>query len=151
MELTTRQHTLKNYLEQNFEKGKWFTIEEICEANIGYELNTNPYSHDKCIKLSQDVKALNWATNVKRYIPIIKNKKGSIKLCETEQELKDFVAKEERKIERVCEYKNHLKSLIKVDGSVPIINLAGRVLDTDEMKAVDVYKKDTTELADQSN
>ena len=148
--LTTRCHRLKDYLYDNFESGKYFSIEEICGAGLGYKLNLNARCHDRCLPLAQDVKKLNWATNVERYIPIIKNKQGGIKLCESEQELKDFVAKEEKRVEKICEYKNHLKSLINVDGSVPIINLANRALKLDEMKPVDVYKKDTTELADQS-
>ena len=138
--LNSRQHRLKDWLHENFVSGKYFTIEEICNAGLGYELNTNPRIHDKCVALSNDVKQLNWATNVERYIPIIKDNKGSIKLCETEQELKDFVAKEERKVEKACEYKNHLKSLIQVDGTMPFINLAGRVLGESEIKPIDVYK-----------
>ena len=149
--LTPRQHALKNWLEQNFISGKYFTIEEICNAGLGYKLNTNPRIHDKCVALGNDVKALNWATNCERYIPIIKDKKGGIKLCETEQELKDFVDSETRKVDKVWQYANHLKSLIKVDGSVPIINLANRSLSLNEMKPVDVYKKDTHQNADQSN
>ena len=148
--LDSRQHGLKNYLERNFEKGRWFTIEEICGADLGYTLNTNPRIHDKCIALSNDVKALNWATNVERYIPIIKDKRGAIKLCENEQELKDWIAKEERKVEKACQYKNHLKSLIQIDGTCPCINLANRVLDIDEIKPIDVYKKDTAQTTDQS-
>lgn len=141
MALTTRCHSLKNWLEANFVSGKYFTIEEICNANIGYTLNTNPYTHDKCIKLSQDVKALNWATNVERYIPIIKDKKGSIKLCETREELEAFIESENKKVEKVCEYANHLKSLIKIDGTLPFINLANRVLTESEIKPVEVYAK----------
>lgn len=138
--LITRQHNLKNYLEEHFEKGKYFTIEELCAAGLGYKLNTNPRTHHKCITIWNDVKALNWATNVERYIPIITNKQGAIKLCENEQELKDFIAKEEKKVERACEYKNHLKALIQIDGTIPCINLANRVLGLDELKVVEVYK-----------
>ena len=145
--LITRQHTLKNWLEAHFESGKFFTIETIVknvvdsEGNPYYKLNLNPYTHDKCIALANDVKELNWATNVERYIPIIKDKKGSIKLCESEQELKDFVEKEEKKLEKSAQYKNHLKSLIQVDGTAPFINLANRVLDEDEIKPIEVYAK----------
>lgn len=149
--LTTRQHALKNWLEQNFISGKFYSIEEMCNAGLGYKLNTNPKVHDKCIALATDVKALNWATNRQRYIPIIKDKKGGIKLCETEQELKDFIKSETDKVEKVWQYANHLKSLINVDGSVPIVNLANRSLSLNEMKPVDVYKKDTHQNADQSN
>ena len=44
--LTTRQHRLVDYLEDNFVKGKYFSIEVLCNANLGYELNTDPYTHD---------------------------------------------------------------------------------------------------------
>jgi len=151
MSLTTRQHNLKNYLEEHFESGKFFTIEEICNANIGYILNTDPRNHDKCIALSQDVKQLNWATDVERYVPIIKDNKGSIKLCESESELRAFIDKEKRKVEKAYQYANHLQSLIYVDGQVRFINLANRTLDDDELKPVEIYKKDTTQTADQSN
>lgn len=140
--LTSRQHSLKNWLENNFESGRFFTIEEICAAGLGYVLNTNPRIHDKCIALANDVKALNWATNRERYIPIIKNDKGSIKLCETEQELKDFVAKEKKKVEKAHQYANHLQSLISLDGTMPLFNLKNRPLSEKEIKPIEVYKKD---------
>lgn len=146
--LHTRQHTLKNYLEAYFISGKFFTIEEIVagvkdsDGNPCYRLNKNPYVHDKCIALSQDVKKLNWATNVERYIPIIKDKKGGIKLAETKEELEAFVKSEKRKVEKANEYANHLQSLIDLDGTMPIINLANRALTPDEMKVVGVYKNE---------
>ena len=155
--LKTECHILKNWLENNFVSGKYFSIEEIiqqvryADGTPLFKLNTNPKIHDKCIKLSKMVKDLNWATNRERYIPIIKDKKGGIKLCETEQELKDFIKSETDKVEKAWQYANHLKSLISVDGSVPIINLANRSLSLNEMKPVDVYKKDTHQNADQSN
>ena len=141
-ELNTRQHRLKNWLEENYISGKWFTIEEICKANIGYVLNTNPHIHDKCLDLSRDVKALNWATNVERYIPIIKNTKGSIKLCESEEELKDFVAKEKKKVENANKYANHLQSLISVEGTCPFINLSNNAIELSKIKPIDIYQKD---------
>jgi hypothetical protein len=148
--LDSRQHGLKNYLERNFEKGRWFTVEELCGADLGYTLNTNPRTHHKCIAIWNDVKQLNWKTNVERYIPIITNERGEIKLCENEQELKDLIAKEEKKLEKASQYKNHLKSLIQIDGTCPCINLANRVLDIDEITPIDVYKKDTAQTTDQS-
>ena len=157
MSLTSEHHILKKWLSDNFVMGKFFSIEEIV-ANVKYpdgtpmfKLNTNPYSHDKCIRLSKMVKELNWATDVERYIPIIKDTKGGIKLCESEEELNDFVEKQKRKVEKAYQYANHLKSLKFIDGQVRFINLNNRVLDENEMKPIDVYKKDTTELADQSN
>ena len=142
--LNTRQHNLKNWLEDNFESGRYFTIEEICNAGIGYYLNTDPKSHDKCITLSHDVKKLNYATNVERYIPIIKDKKGSIKLCESKQELTDFVDKEFKRLENTYKYLNHLKGLEEVDGTVPCINLADRALSPEEVKEVHIYASEET-------
>ena len=140
--LNTRQHNLKNWLENNFVSGKWFTIEEICDAGLGYKLNTNPRIHDKCVSLGQDVKALNWATATERYIPIIKNEKGSIKLCESEEELKAFVDKEKRKVEKANQYANHLKSLINLDGTCPFINLANNTIELSNIKPVEVYQNE---------
>lgn len=151
-----RQQALKNWLIKNFESGKWFTIEEICSNFVDtngvawYQYNTDPHKHDKCIALANDVKQLNWNTGVERYIPIIKDKRGSIKLCENEQELKDFVESEKRKVEKVNMYANHLQSLIKIDGTCPFINQENRVLMLDEIKPIDVYKKDTAQTTDQS-
>ena len=142
--LTTRQHNLKNWLEDNFESGKWFTIEEVCEAGIGYYLNKDPKSHDKCIALANDVKALNWATNVKRYIPIVKDKKGSIKLAESKQELKDFIQWQKDKVEQANKYANHLQSLIEIDGTMPIVNLANRCLGDKELKVISIYASEET-------
>lgn len=145
--LTTRQHALKNWLEDNFVSGRFFTIEEIIDLvrdgdnRPYYTLNTSSKSHDKCLALATDVKELNWHTNRERYIPIIKDNKGSIKLCESEQELKDYVEKEKARIERTYQYYNHLNSLIGVDGTTPFINLANRVLEDSEIKPVEVYAK----------
>ena len=138
--MNTRQHRLKDYLEENFESGKFFTIEEICKAGLGYNLNTNPHIHDKCELLSRDVKEINWATGVERYIPIIKDRKGSIKLCESKSELEDFVKREKKKVENVSKYANHLDSLIDLDGTCPIINLANRTKKLSEIEPVNVYK-----------
>ena len=145
--LITRQHALKNWLESHFESGKYFTIEKIVanvcdsEGNPYYKLNTDPRTHDKCIALSQDVKELNWATNVERYIPIIKDKRGAIKLCENKEELETYVENEKKRIENTYKYYNHLDSLTKIDGTMPFINLANRVLDESEYKAIEVYAK----------
>lgn len=145
--LETRQHSLKNYLIKNFVSGKYFTIEEVVkgvvdkEGNPYYTLNKNPYCHDKCIALSNDVKKLNWATAVERYIPIIKDKKGSVKLCENREELELFIKSEKKKVEKANMYANHLQSIADLDGTMPFINLADRVLDEDEIEPVDVFKR----------
>ena len=145
--LLTRQHALKNWLEANFVSGKYFTIEEIVEnvrdseGNPYYKINKNPYTHDKCIVLSNDVKDLNWATNVERYIPIVKDTKGSIKLAENKAELEDFIKELKEKVEKAHKYANHLQSIIDLQGTTPFINLADRVLDDDEIKPIEVYAR----------
>lgn len=144
MKLTTRQHNLKNWLEDNFISGKYFSIEEICNADIGYHLNRDPKIHDKCVSLGRDVKQLNYATNVERYIPIIKDKKGGIKLCETEQELKVFIEGEKKRLENAYKYLNHLEGLISVDGTVPVVNLANRALKPEETQVVSIYVHEET-------
>lgn len=145
--LETRQHALKNWLEANFVSGKYFTIEEIVanvrdsDGNPYYTLNTNPYTHDKCAVLGGDVKRLNWNTGRERYIPIIKDEKGSIKLAENKQELEKYIAKEKKKVEKAYQYYNHLNSLAELDGTMLFINQANRVLEDDEMKPIEVYAK----------
>ena len=146
-QLETRCHRLKDWLEEHFVSGKFFTIEEIVnkvrdsEGNPYYVLNTNPHSHDKCIALANDVKQLNWHTERERYIPIIKDKRGAIKLCENEQELKDYVDSEKKRIENTYRYYNHLESLTKIEGTMPFINQANRVLKESEIKPIEVYAK----------
>ena len=144
--LTTRQHRLKDWLKEHFESGRFFTIEEVVAGVVDsegvpyYTLNTNPRTHDKCVALGSDVKELNWHTNRDRYIPIIKDSKGSIKLCESKEELEEYIAKEKRKVEKAYKYYNHLNSLIAIDGTMPFINLANNVVE--EIKPIDVYAKE---------
>lgn len=144
--LESRQHRLKDWLEANFESGRFFTIEEVVagvvdsEGNPYYKLNTNPYTHDKCVVLGQDVKELNWHTGRERYIPIIKNSKGSIKLCESKEELEEYVAKEKAKVERAYQYYNHLVSLMALEGTMPFINQANNIVDNP--KPIEVYAKE---------
>lgn len=140
-QLEARCHRLKDWLEEHFESGRFFTIEEICNAGLGYELNTNPHTHDKCIALSNDVKQLNWHAGTQRYIPIIKDKKGSIKLCENEDELKGFVKELKGKVENANKYANHLQGIIDLQDTIPFVNQANRVLDESEMKPIEVYAK----------
>ena len=155
--LNNRRQSLKNWLIKNFESGKWFTIEEICHNVVDsngvawYEYNTDPYKHDKCIALANDVKELNWKAGVERRIPIIKDKRGAIKLAENKAELELFIQDEKRKVEKANMYANHLSSLIELDGTCPFINQENRVLLLDEIEPIDIYKKDTTQNADQSN
>lgn len=138
--LTPRQQTLRNFLEEHFVPGKYFTIEEICNANIGYVLNKNPKIHDKCITLSNDIRAINW-TIVDRYKIIIKNRKGACKLAESEQEFNAWKKEQEDKLQKQYQYLNNLKWKSQRDGTVPIVNLNNRALSTDETKVVDTYKR----------
>ena len=137
--LTIRQHNLKNWLKNNFVSGKYFSIEEICNADIGYVLNKDPKIHDKCRPLGYDVTQLNYKTGVERYIPIIKDKKGGIKLVENKDELDTYIKEEKDKLEKKYQYLNHLVGVEKLDGTVPVVNLAGRALAPEETKVVKVY------------
>ena len=138
--LTTRQHRLKDFLKENFVSGKYFSIKEICEAGLGYEYNNDPYKHDHCVCLSNDVRAINFNIT-ERFIPIIKDTKGGIKLAENKQEIDDFIANERAKVEAKCQYLNTLESKVERDGYAVFINLADRVLNDDEIKPIEVYAK----------
>lgn len=144
--LTTRQHRLKDFLLENFVSGKYFTIEEIVanvkdsEGKPYYKLNTNPYTHDKCVLLGADVKQMNWKTGVNCYIPIIKDSKGSIKLAENKQELTDYIDSEKKKVEQHYQYYNHLTAIADMQDTIPFINQANRVLEDDELQPVEVFK-----------
>lgn len=145
--LTTECHLLKNWLEAHFVSGKYFTIEEIVE-NVRdgegkpiFVLNTKPTTHDRCIKLANMVKELNWATNVERYIPIVKDKNGGIKLAENKAELEDFIRGLKHKVENANKYANHLQSIIDLQDTMPFINLANRCLNEDEIKPIEVFAK----------
>lgn len=146
-QLFTRQHRLKDWLEEHHISGRFWKIEEICkyvrddEGNPYYILNKNPKVHDKCIALSNDVKDLNWHTGRERYIPIIKDKKGSIKLCENRTELETYVTSEKARIENAYKYYNHLQGLVELADTIPFINQANRVLKDSEIKPIEVYAK----------
>ena len=143
--LETRQLALKNFLEKNFQSGKFFSIEEICkgvkdsEGNYWYVLNTDPYVHDKCIKLSNDIRTINW-TFTDGYKVIIKDSKGGCKYAENQKEFDAWWNAEHKKIEDKAKYLNNLKAKIERDGTLPFINLHGRVLEQNEMKPVEVFK-----------
>ena len=144
--LNTRQHRLKDYLKEHFVSGKYFSIEEIVEGVVDseghrlYELNTNPRVHDKCIALSQDVKKINFNIT-DRYIPIVKDKFGGIKLAESKEEVEEFISLLRKKVERMCEYYNTILYKAKLDGTIPFINLAGRVLEEDEIQPVNAFER----------
>lgn len=143
-QLETRQHRLKDWLEEH-QIGRYWSIKEICdlvrddEGNPYYTYNDNPYSHDHCLALSVDVKELNWHTGRERYIPIIKDSKGGIKLAESREELEAYISKEKKRYENAFKYYNHLSSLIELEGTIPFINQANRVLKDREIKPIEVY------------
>lgn len=143
--LTTRQHRLKDFLEQHFISGKYWSIEEICE-NVKYGdgtpcyiLNTDKAKHDKQIQLSADVRAINWNC-VDGYKIIIKDKYGGMKLCESEEELNTWKNKELAKVERKYQYLNNLKYKANRDGQAPIYNQA--LNENKENKITQVYARE---------
>ena len=125
--LNTEQWLLKNYLEKHFEYGKWFSIEEICN-NVCYsngekifKLNTDPKNHDKCIKLSNMVREINYATDEGQKL-IIKNKQGGIKLAENKEEFDSWRDGELKKLEKKWKYLNNLKWKEQRNRQVPLYN-----------------------------
>ena len=145
--LTTRQHRLRDWLEANFESGRFFSIEEIVRGVVDsegepyYTLNTNPKVHDKCACLSADVRAINWCI-VDRYKIIIKDDKGGCKLAENASEFNDWYEEQKTKLETKYKYLNNLKFKAQRDGIIPVVNQADRALDIEEMKPVEVFKRE---------
>ena len=137
--LTPRQHRLVDYLEEHFEKGKYFTIEEICDAGLGYTLNTNPKIHDKCVMLGSDIRQINWKIGY-RYSVIVKDKKGGCKICESQQEFDDWKESEKKPLITKLEYLNNLEYKASWQDTAPLINLNDRALDIDEIEFIDVFK-----------
>lgn len=137
--LNSRQHRLVDYLKDNFVSGKYFSIEELCSANLGYTLNTNPRIHDKCAMLGQDIRVINW-TIANRYSIIIKDKKGGCKLCESETEFNAWRDEEKAKIDRKYQYLNNLVYKAKQDDTMPMLNLNDRVLNDNELEFLEVFK-----------
>ena len=146
IKLTPRQWALKRYLTQ-YRNGYYHSIEEIV-ANVvdsngkpWYQLNTNPYTHDKCVALGADIKAINWSCS-QGYSIIIKDKKGGAKLCESEEELNTWRNAELKKVEKKYQYLNNLKWKAERDGTMPFINQANNVVDFEkqDLKVVEVYK-----------
>lgn len=137
--LTSRQHRLVDYLKDNFISGKYFSIEELCDAELGYVLNKNPKIHDKCASLSADIRAINWAI-AQRYSIIIKDKNGGCKLAESKDEFETWKKAEKEKVEKKYQYLNNLEYKADRDGTMPLINLNDRVLEENELEFVEVYK-----------
>lgn len=139
--INTRQWILKMWLESHQVKGKFFSIEEICEqvtynGEHLYTLNKNPRIHDKCLQLSDDVREINWNC-VDGYKIIIKDSKGGIKLCESQEEFDSWYNDEMATIEIKYQYLNTIKQKAKWDGVVPLINKANNPVK--DYKPIDVF------------
>lgn len=147
LELTPRQKMLRAWLNDNFVSGKFFTIEEVVEGfvdqegNPFYKLNHDPYKHDKCYALSKDVKDINWLVGIQGYVPIIKDRKGSMKLCESKTEFDEFYNLQEKRVVRHYQYLNTLKSMVEMDGYIPMVNQNNRAVSADEQQPIDTYKR----------
>jgi len=145
MSLTTREWVLKNWLEHHFISGRYWSIEEICDlvkdrdGNNAYKLNTDPYKHDKCIELSNDVREINWSVE-EGYKIIVKDSKGGIKLCESREEFDTWRNNELAKIEPKWKFLNNLKWKAERDGTVPIYNQA--MNENKDNNVVKVYAKE---------
>ena len=137
--LTTRQHRLIDYLEYHFEKGKYFSIEELCKSGLGYELNSDPYSHDKCVALGNDIRQINWKIGA-RYSIIVKDKKGGCKLCESSKELETWREEEKKPLIRKLEYLNNLEYKASFHDQVLLVNLNDRALTEEEYEPTKVFK-----------
>lgn len=142
--LNTRQWILKNWLLNNFVPGKFYSIEEIVEALYYegkplYELNKNPKIHDKCIKLAEDIKTINW--NIREgYKIIVKDSKGGAKICESMEEFNEWYDNEMKPLVKKIEYLNTLKGKAKLDGTCPIINKADNPIEPEKVKPIDVFE-----------
>lgn len=137
--LTPRQHRLIDYLEEHFQSGRYFSIEELCASGLGYELNTNPYTHDKCVALGSDIRQINWRIGA-RYSIIVKDKKGGCKLCESREELESWREEEKKPLITKLEYLNNLEYKASFHDQVVLINLNDRALEEDEYEFVGVFK-----------
>lgn len=150
--LTTRQHRLKNFLKDNFISGKFFSIREICE-NVKYSSGEHCYkyddsitTHDHCVELGNDVRAIN-ACLVDGWKLIIKDKKGGVKLAENEQEFKTWWNAEAKKVDDKKIKLNMMLSKAQEDGIMPIINKANNPVDTTkDLTPIDAYMERTFEM-----
>jgi len=140
--LSPRAWALKRFLEENQGQHRYFSIKEICDnvflpdGTNAYTFNTDPYKHDKCIALSNDVKSINWTVN-EGYKIIIKDKFGGVKICESESEFNEWKERELKPLVRKFQYLNNLSWKAERDGTMPIINLANNPVENPHF--VDVF------------
>lgn len=144
--LTTRQKALRQWLDDNFVQGKFFSIEEVVSGVVNeegipyYTLNKNPKTHDKCVSLANDIKQLNRKT-IDNFIPIIKDDKGGCKLAENSEELKEFIEDLRREAKNKAIYCNTIISKTNMEGIIPLIDVQDRVIELENLKPIEVYKR----------
>lgn len=145
--LTTRQHALKNFLKDNFVSGKFFSIKEICNSVVYsdgspcYEYDDRETTHDHCVALGNDVRAINECL-VDGWKLIIKDKKGGVKLAESKEEFETWWNAEAKKVDDRKVKLNMMLSKAQEDGLMPIINKAGNPVDTSkDLKPIETYMK----------
>ena len=141
--LEDRQHRLMDWLKENFISGRYYSIEEIVDRVVDsegkpyYKLNTNPYNHDKCVALSNDVRTINWSIT-DRYHIILKDKKGGVKLCESKDEFDTWKQEQLKPLETKWKYLNNLTWKEAREGTMPIINLASNPIEDNEFVEVNM-------------
>lgn len=141
-----RQQLLKQWLVDNFQSGRYYSIEEVVASVVDengdyvYRLNKNPYNHDKCAVLSNDVRQINWSVDEGWKI-IIKDTKGGIKLCETEEEFKTWKEHEKEPVERKCKYLNQLVFKVKRNGEMPFLDGSNNPVPIDNLKPIESFGK----------
>lgn len=145
--LTTRQHLLKTFLENNFISGKFFSIYEICQSvhysdgEPCYEYDDREITHDHCVALGNDVRAINECL-VDGWKLIIKDKKGGVKLAESETEFKTWWDAEKKKVDDRAIKLNMMLSKAQDDGLMPIINKANNPVDPNkDLKPIEAYMR----------
>jgi len=135
---------LKRWLEEHFISGRYYTIEELCDnvvdsnGNKLFKYNTDLRNHDKSISLSNAIRTINWSIT-DGYKIIIKDSKGSAKLCESEQEFNAWKEKEMKRLLPKWQYLNNLKWKAERDGTIPIYNQ--RLNENKDNNVVNVYQK----------
>ena len=141
--LIDRQHRLMDFLKYNFISGRYYSIEEIVDRVVDsegkpyYKLNTNPYNHDKCVALSNDVRTINCSIT-DRYHIIIKDNKGGCKLVESKAEFEEWKNRELKPLETKWKYLNNLTWKENRDGTCPIVNLANNPIELDNVEPIEV-------------
>lgn len=116
MKLTTRQWELYNFIKNN----DGVSQEDICQNIAGYVWNDNPKVHDNCLSIWRDVEQLNNSPEIEKVI--IRNKENLYKLCETREEILDYVNGQKNKLIRAAIRLRVASNKLKLDGQMKIIS-----------------------------